>query len=105
MGVLCGVSKERVRISLTSVLSYKQMEKQRLTRKMFLQVHVRDERNGDAILIIEPLTSLCSGDRGTAVEGLLPKMKHKVTVIAVYRDRVEKEGSIEYSHTGRYHAM
>ena len=52
-------------------------------------------------MIMETLLSLCSGKRDTAVEGLLPKMKHKVTVIAVYHDRVEKEDSIEYSHTGR----
>ena len=99
MGRLRGISKERVQISLTSVLSYKQMEKQRLTRKMFLQVH------GDAVLIIETLTSLCLGKRYTDMEGLLPKKKHKVTVIAVYQDNIEKEGSTEYSHTGRYREM
>ena len=62
-------------------------------------------RKRDAILIIETLTSLCSGKRDADVEGLLPKKKHKVTVIAVYRDSIEKEGSTEYSHTGRYREM
>lgn len=35
------------------------------------------------------------------MEGFLPKKKHKITVIAVYQDGVEKKGSTDYIHSGR----
>ena len=41
-----------------------------------------------------------SGVNYTDVEGLIARTKHKISVIAVYQDEIQKEGSIEFEHNG-----
>ena len=36
------------------------------------------------------------------MRGMLPLKTHQITVIAVYRDGVEKKGSVEFTHSGMF---
>ena len=36
------------------------------------------------------------------MRGMLPLKTHQITVIAVYRDGVEKKGNVEFTHSGMF---
>ena len=46
--------------------------------------------------------SLFEGSREAVVREMLPLKTHQITVIAVYRDGVEKKGSAEFTHSGMF---